>query len=87
MLHVIFIRTRPLRYLFCTRNNKTSANLDPTSREFNIYYMHILCDLVLFWFNYIQRIMISEKEQHLSLSLFIKIIFNLFNLYIKYLDK
>ena len=85
--YMLFFYTYLIRYLLCTRTNKTSANLDPTSREFNVYYMHILWDLVLFWFNYIQRFIISEKEQHFSRSLFVKIIFNLFNLFFKYLDK
>ena len=59
----------------------TSANLDPTSREFSVYFMHILWNLVLFWFNSIIYSFWKKYTISLSLSLFVEIIFNLFYTY------
>jgi hypothetical protein len=58
----------------------TSANLDPTSREFSVYFMHILWNLVLFWFNSIIYYF-RKRTTFLALSLFVAIIFILFYTY------
>ena len=57
-----------------------------TITELSKYFMHNLCNLVLFWFNSIIYYF-RKRTPFLSLSVFYQILFNLFYLYLKYLDK